>query len=281
MRLGVVLTGTGVYGAAGAGVLAELMRRQMEPYAVCGLGTGAWPAALFAAGCDAQGLEAAAAQAQRMGKRMLRRTGGFFRGTARAVYTGAGMERLLNAQTRGKILALCPRRAVFLLHAARMERGLAFSTQTYAPGKGMMLTMQASVSFAARAAMSLPPYLAPLEWMGSPVLPVHSMRFAARQLFCMGAQRVLIVKVRSSVRKSPDALEMTAACAAGWRDETEILPGTASLIITMPEQRTPLSYGEITACMDAGKKTAERELDHLLECMGMAFCKVLPFRRDG
>ena len=34
VRLGVVLTGVGVHGAAGVGVLEALRERQMEPFAV-------------------------------------------------------------------------------------------------------------------------------------------------------------------------------------------------------------------------------------------------------
>jgi len=48
MRLGVVLTGTGAHAAACAGLLRALEERGIEPYCVCGMGGGAWPAALWA-----------------------------------------------------------------------------------------------------------------------------------------------------------------------------------------------------------------------------------------
>ena len=63
VQLGVVLTGTGVHGAAGIGVLEELAARQTEPFAVCGMGSGAWLAALWASGRETARLREAAAQA--------------------------------------------------------------------------------------------------------------------------------------------------------------------------------------------------------------------------
>ena len=72
MQLGVVLTGTGVHGAAVVGVLEELAARQTEPFAVCGMGSGAWLAALWASGRETARLREAAAQAAGMGRRLLR-----------------------------------------------------------------------------------------------------------------------------------------------------------------------------------------------------------------
>ena len=72
MRLGVVLTGAGACAAASAGALTWLLDAGVSPCAVCGMQAAAWPAALYLAGYDAGRLRGAAAQAARMGRRLLR-----------------------------------------------------------------------------------------------------------------------------------------------------------------------------------------------------------------
>lgn len=276
MRLGVVLTGTGVHGAAGAGVLVELWRRQIEPYAVCGIGSGAWPAALFAVGCDAAHMEMAAMQAQRMGWRMLRKARGGVTERGAALYKADGMQRLLQAQTGGRILALCPRKALFPVRSLR-SGCVVFASPGCAPGQGIAPVTQASAAFAVRAAMGLPPFLEPLEWMGSQLLPMQDAGAAARILLSAGAQRVLIADVRSSPRAKPEPLLLTAASAQPLHDAA--VPGTVRLTVHLPEQTGALSFAQIRSCMELGRRTAEKELDQLLEYMGMASCRVLPFRR--
>ena len=279
MRLGVVLMGAGVGAAAGAGVLAELLGRHMEAYAVCGLGAGAWPAALYAAGYGEEGLQQAALQVQHMGMRMLSRgkkAGALFHG-AQAIFEGHGLQRLLNAQTGARMLALCQRKAIFPVVMARSGRILVFSTQAYSAENNAMLTLQATAAFAARACMGMPPFLKPAEWMASPLLPLEDTQAAASQLFALGAQRVLIVEPVLSPHAGMDALNL-AVCAAS-RGNGKAQEGTAHLMIPLPEEATALSFSSVCACMEAGKKTAERELDHLLSCMGMATCRILPFQR--
>lgn len=274
MRLGVVITGTGVYGAAGAGVLCELWRREMEPYAVCALGSGAWPAALFASGLGSAQMEDACIQAQRMGKRLLRRQR--FGGRRMALYHPRGMQHLLQAQTGGRILALCPRRAIFPLMSQRAGL-VTFASASCVPGDGFMPVTQVSAAFAARAAMGLPPFLSPVSHMGSLLLPACDTTVAAKLLFSAGAQRVLIAVPRPSVQADADALLLASACIQ--REQTTKLPGTATLSVQMPQGISSLSFGEITTCMELGKRAALRELDALLSGMGMAYCRVLPFRR--
>ena len=58
MRLGIVMTGTGAFGAANAGVLRLIGERGIEVFSVCGMQDGAWTAALHVAGYDAQGMDA-------------------------------------------------------------------------------------------------------------------------------------------------------------------------------------------------------------------------------
>ena len=277
MRLGVVLTGTGVYGAAGAGVLLELWRRKLEPYAVCGLGSGAWPAALYAAGCNAAQMEMAAMQAQRMGKRLLGRARGGIAGRKAALYTADGMQRLLQAQTGGRILALCPRSAIFPLRSQRMGN-LVFASGGWMPGEGTAPIAQASAAFAARAAMGRPPFLEPLTWMGTGLIPGQSAKEAAGLLISGGAQRVLIVETQISPQAGLDPLWLAAACAQPCTDAE--IPGAVRLTVQMPPHIGTLSVGHIVSCMELGRHAARQELDHLMDCMGMAYCRVLPFKRS-
>ena len=276
MRLGVVLTGTGVYGAAGVGLLTALWQRNMEPYAVCGIGSGAWPAALYAAGCNAAQMELACVQAQRMGKRMLRkaRSGLFQRKTA--LYTADGMQRLLQAQTSRRLLALCPRRAIFPVRAQRTGF-IAFASPGCLPMEGLAPITQVSAAFAARASMGLPPFLEPLEWRGSRLLPMQDTGAAARLLLSAGAQRVLIVDVPGAPGGRPDPMLLAAACAEPLQESA--IPGTTHLCVHIPEHISTLSFDGIVSCMEFGKRAAVHELDHLFAYMGMAFCRVLPFRK--
>ena len=218
-----------------------------------------------------------------MGRRLVRKGAScqaLLRGKKPALYTAPGLERLLTAQTGGRILALCPRRAIFPLKAARMGHEIVFSSKSFPAQKGAMVTMQASVSFAARAAMGLPPFLQPMDWMGSPLLPTGDEAAAARHLLAMGAQRVLIVEMRASPRRVPDALDLAALCMSQPGRE-ELPQGCARLRIAAPDSAGAFSLEEILPCVQTGKKTAERELDLLFEHMGMAFCRILPFRRSG
>lgn len=284
MRLGVVLMGTGAHAAACAGVLAELERRQIEPYAVCGMGAGAWPAALFLAGYDAGCMQAATAQAQRMGKRMLltdnRSARSVLRGRQIALAGGARMQHLLCAQAGEKIMALCQRRGIIPLRTARTGRRVIFSTHVYPHEEGAMLTLQASLAFAARASLALPPFLPPVEWMGSPLVPETDVRFACAQLLAMGAHRVLVVSPCASVRRELDALELAGAMHFGV-PQARALPEYAALLrVPMPDDTGALSLGSLCACAQAGRRAAEGELDGIFERMGMAFCRVLPFRRS-
>lgn len=271
-----VLAGTGVYGAAGAGVLLELWRRKMEPYAVCGTGSGAWPAALYAAGCDAEQFKTAAMQAQHMGKRMLRKNSGRIAGCKASFYTSLSMQRLLQAQTGGRILALCPRRTLFPLRSQRSGIVVLAS-----PGgvweEDVATVSQASAAFAARAAMGRPPFLEPLTWMGTSLLPMNSTGEAVRLLLRAGAQRILVVEPRISPQAMPDPLWLTALAAE--KGEENVIPGAIRLVIQMPPHISTMSFGSIVNCMELGRDAAKRELDGLLECLGMAHCRVLPFKR--
>lgn len=268
--------GTGVFGAAGAGVLMELWQRQMEPYAVCALGSGAWPAALFASGCDSAQMELACRQAQRMGRRMIRKAPGGILGKKAALYTAEGVERLLQAQTRGRLLALCPRRVIFPVRSMR-GGNVVFTSRSYMAGDGRLPVTQASAAFAARAVMGMPPFLEPIQWMGTPLLPVNDDALAAKLLFASGAQRVLIVDMSSDDGYRSDGLLLASACME--KGKALDIPGTVRLAVRIPAYICSLSFDRITECMELGRKAAARELDQLLPELGMASCRVLPFRK--
>ncbi|MBQ7886391.1 MAG: hypothetical protein IJ313_05805 [Clostridia bacterium] len=279
MRLGVVMTGAGAHAAASVGVMRELERRGITPYAVCGLQSGAWPAALFAAGLSMDGMEKALHQAARAGSRMIA-PGWYERLTPSPARMpiGARLNHLLSAQTGQRILSLCPGAAVFPCRMARTGQRVLFSTRGYMLDGGEMLAMQASVGFAARAAMGLAPFLAPVQYMGSALLGETDVAFACRQLMLLGAHRVLVIEPAPSPRRVPDALDL-AACAirlaAGRTHEQE----TGVLRVTMPDAVGALSLSRLGECALAGEAAAARELDDLFNQMGMARCRVLAFRR--
>lgn len=276
------MTGAGAHGAANIGVLRELERRHLEPFAVCGMQAGAWPAALLCSGAGAQAMEAALSQAARMGAKLCEASASsraVLRGTKSALSQGQRMQQLLRAQAGERIMALCPRAGLFLCRTARSGRRVIFSTRTYVQEAGAMLSLQASVSFAARAAMAMPPFLSPMEWMGSPLLPEEDIAFACRQLMALGAHRVLVVSPQPSQRRALDALEL--ACARLKPLRLEELPEHAALLrVPMPDSAGALSLERLRPCADAGEQAAREELDRLLGQLGMAYCRVLPFRRS-
>ena len=279
MRLGVVMTGVGAHAAACVGVLRELERRAITPHAVCGLQAGAWPAALFAVGTSNQSMEKALCQAAQAGTRMIapvwhERLGG----TLACMPEGVKLNRLLDMQTGQRILSMCHGQAVFPCRMMRTGQRVIFSSRSYMPDSGAMLVMQASIGFAARAAMSLAPFLSPMQYMGSALLGETDRAFACRQLMLMGADRVLLLVPCSSPRRVPDALDLAGAAfslAAQQPFESEI----GVLRITMPETAGALSLGRLEECAAAGECAAREQLDALFERMGMAQCRVLAFRR--
>lgn len=279
MQLGVVLTGTGIFGAAGIGVLEALEERRIAPYAVCGIETGAWVAALHAVGRNAAQMREAAEQVRKLRGQLLRPQASgraLLKGKRLSLLSDKTLEHLLIAQTGGRILALCPQRVIFPFRSSQMELVLASQVQA---AHGMAITtMQATASFAARAAMALPPFLSPVEWIGSPLMPERDVARAANLLLTVGAHRVLVVRAVSSARHVPDALELTAF---SQRRDSSLGQGAAELRLTMPDELCALSLEQIEQGIDRGKKMAERELDRIFEQMGMASCRILPFRRDG
>lgn len=277
MRLGVVMTGTGAHAAACVGVMRELSRRGIAPYAVCGMGMGAWPAALCAVGLGAEDMEKALHQAAGMGRKMVAPTA-YERLWRKAMPTGARLNHLLSVQTGQRVLSLCPGAALFPCRMARNGQRVLFSTRAFMQEASAMLAMQASVGFAARACLAAPPFLAPVQFMGSPLLGETDAAFCARQLLLLGAQRVLIIVPFPSPRRMPDALDLTGT-ALRLAGEQPLGEETGVLRIVMPESAGALSLEQLETCSEAGRCAAEQELDSVFDQMGMAFCRVLPFRR--
>lgn len=274
MHLGVVMMGLGAHAAVCAGVMEALEARQIVPYAVCGMQAGAWPAAVFLAGRASQ--REALEQAARAGKKLLlpdSQARRLFQGKP-ALCTGRRIERLLNAQTGHRMLGACERQGVFLCRMARGGQRVVFSTANRLEDEGEIVTMQASVGYAARAAMAMPPFLAPMDWLGMPLLPIADVKTACTCLKRMGAHRVLVIAPQPSSRRCLDALElMNVMQNANFQQDIGVL----RISVT----KNALDLNSIVACAEEGRRTAEAGLDRVLEQMGMAFCRVLPFRRTS
>lgn len=279
MRLGVVLTGIGACAAASAGALTWLLDAGVAPYAVCGMQAAAWPAALYLVGYDADRLRGAAVQAARAGRRLLtvdasaRDVLGMKKS---AICRGRRLEKLLAAQTGERALGLCERQGVFLCRAARSGHVVAFCTQSVTQD-GAIVTLQASTAFAARAALSRPPFVSPMEWMGSPLLPMDDVPLACRLLQTMGAQRVLVVAPQTALRHQPDALEQASGffvpCAREMGENVGVFR------IPLPEKFGALSLSDLLLGADAGREAAAQGMEAALMRLGMPLCRVLPFRR--
>ncbi|MBR4039146.1 MAG: hypothetical protein IKJ11_03500 [Clostridia bacterium] len=279
MRLGVVMTGMGAHAAACVGVLRELERRAVTPHAVCGLRAGAWPAALFAAGMSVQSMEKALHQAAKAGPRLIAPVWyECLRAMPMRVPAGMRLNRLLDMQTGRRILSMCHGEAMFPCRMMRTGQRVVFSTRSYMPDGGATLVMQASVGFAARAAMGLAPFLLPMQYMGSALLGEADTAFACRQLMLMGADRVLLIEPCPSPRRMPDALDMAGA-ALSFAAQQPPVPETGVLRIVMPDDAGALSLGRLEECAAAGECAAREQLDAIFERMGMAHCRVLAFRR--
>lgn len=281
MRLGIVMTGAGALGWAGAGVLTELGRRGIEPFAVCGMGGGAWPAALYMAGRSAEEICAAMAQAACMGRRMLKSAGGAGALLAQKrteMIDSCRLEHLLISQASPRMLCLCPRPGIMLCRTVPYGRKVIFSTRPFEKEGQALLSMQPSVSFAARAAMTAAPFLKPVEWMGTQVLAEYDAGYACRQLLLMGAQRVLAVQPVLSSRRKCDALDLAAAACGAF--EQPALPEQAALLrINMPPEAGALSADRLALIAGTAQWAAHDALDSVMEEMGMAYCRVLPFAR--
>ncbi|MBR3795838.1 MAG: hypothetical protein IKK34_07395 [Clostridia bacterium] len=282
MRLGIVMMGTGVHAAAAIGVLDALFAREIEPHAVCGLLGGAWPAALYASGMGQEDMHAALVQAGSLGRGLFAHGASarmLARGRERAIFDAKRIERLLVLQSGQRMLSLCPRAAVFPCRTLRSGYPIVFSTRAYRQESGLMLSMQVSLSFAARAALAPPPLLPAMRWMGYDILPLADEALACRQLLAMGAQRVLIIAPQLSPRTEPDALDLAAAGMSRGTD-AQAPPHAAVLRVQMEDGITALAAEKLPACAQCGRRAAERELDGCLSRMGMAYCRVLPFRRE-
>lgn len=276
MHLGVVMMGAGAHAAASVGVMRELERRGIAPYAVCGVHSGAWPAALYAAGLSLMSMEKALHQAAKAGSRMIAPMW-YERFSGNSMPCGVRLNHLLSAQTGQRILSLCPGTALFPCRMNRTGQRVIFSTRVYMQDAEAMLATQASVSFAARAAMGFAPFLAPVEYMGSPLMSDMDLGFACRQLMLLGAHRVLLIQPSPSPRRIMDALDL-ASGALGLAAQSTYEQETGVLHVPMPDTAGALSLAALEDCARAGETAAAQSLDAVLDRLGMARCRILAFR---
>ena len=274
-----VMMGMGAHAAASVGVMKELQRRGIEPYAVCALGAGAWPAALYAVGYNVSDMEKALHQAARLGRRMIAPVWYEYLNRMRPVMTdGVRLNRLLNSQTGQRVLSLCPGAVLFPCRMARNGQRVIFSTRAFWQENSAMLAMQATAGFAARACMAISPFLSPMQYMGSMLLGETDVSFACRQLLALGAHRVLVVSPYPSPQSVPDPLDL-AGVPLRLAGEQPLEKECAVLRVIMPQGVGALAFEKMESCAQAGENAACQELDALLRGMGMAYCRVLPFRR--
>lgn len=282
MRLGVVMMGMGAHAAAHAGVLRALFERGIVPHSVCGLQGGAWSAALYAMGFGEQEMQEAVLYLAKIGPRLLPPASSvraLLGGRAQALFDGRRIERLLLMQTGHQVLSLCMRPAIFPCRMIRTGQRVVFATRSFEPEGGAILAMQATVSFAVRAALAAPPILSPMEFMGSALLGESDAAFAGRQLLSMGADHVLIVRPKLSSRKKPDVLDLAGA-ALGQDDGAWRQMRMGLLEMEMPDTAGAMDFSRMALCNEAGYHAAKVKLDGVLEQMGMAVCRVLPFSRS-
>ena len=277
LQLGVVMTGHGAYAAACVGVLREMERRGIQLGAVCGMHAGAWPAALFASGMSLQEMEKALHQAASMGRRMIaprwyERYGPVY------MSEGARVNRLLAVQTGHQVLSLSPGAAIFPMRMLRTGQRVVFSTRGFMTEGDAMLSIQAGLGFAARAAMGAAPFLSPVQYLGSALASDTDLAFACRQLMRLGMQRVLVIRPCACARRIPDALDLAAGALDLAAQQT--LDGeTGMLKITMPEHVGALSLNMLAQCARAGEEAAAQQMDQILDRLGMARCRVLAFKK--
>lgn len=274
------MLGTGAYAAANAGVLRVLSERAIEPYAVCGMQDGAWMAALHIGGCDAAQIDHAIAVMAHGEGRIFRSghsSGALLSGKAASLCDGKAIERLLKIQSGERILGVCDHRGIFPCRIAANGRRVVFTTRTYASGGECELTQHATLGFAARAAMACPPFLSPLPWLGSCLLPEEDSAWAAEQLLRMGADRVLIVEPRAAMGRDMDALELATA-RRRWSAGDVGKLAAAVIRIPMPVTVGALDYSSMPQLAQIGYETASVQMDAVLQGLGMTQCRILPFR---
>ncbi|MBQ7786022.1 MAG: hypothetical protein IJ381_07750 [Clostridia bacterium] len=281
MRLGIVMTGSGALAAAGVGVLQVLEDRGITPYAVCGLEAGAWPAALYISGRDVRSIRAAMLQAACVGRRFFSGAAGagaLLRKKRRGMIRARKIERLLVAQAGQRMMCICPKPGMLMCRTLLTGRHVIFTSRAFEHDAASLVSMQASVSFASRAALTLPPFLEPVQWMGTPLVADTETGFACTQLTAMGAQRVMVIRPEISAQHVPDVLDLSCM-TFGIKEKQALPPNAISLNLPMPPQTGALSVDQIAQIMRFGEEGARQQMDIVMARLGMAYCRVLPFTR--
>jgi hypothetical protein len=264
MRLGVLVAGEGV-GALGAiGVLRALERKGVRAHAVCGVGAGAYMAALWACGMSAQEMAEKAGEAAALGARLADRDplAGLSR-RAGALYRGKNAARLIFRQTQGRALQACTRPAAFLCMAIPARRTLVFSP-VQGESADSVWTDHAPVWFAARAALGGPPLLRPASFIGVPICAHPDLRECVRVLHALDAS--VIAAVYPVYARGIPATPADVPAWEGTLCVRRALYGIRQIPIELPDYVRPLGWEEIPACLRAGERAgAQADIRHWAE----------------
>lgn len=274
MRLGVLLAGEGVGAMGTIGVLRALAHKGIGVHAVCGMGSGAYPAALWACGYSAEAMEERARALAAKGKRLLDWDGtGVLTGHGDALIQGRRVARLLLEHTQGLALRDCGQRVAFVCMAVPSRRTVVFSPNVQ-PQDQAVWTDHAPIWFAARAALGAPPLLRAANFIGIPLCAHPDVREGVRALYRLGATHVAAVYPNyvRSVPKTPFDLSAWEASVALER----ALVHVNRIRVDLPEYIAPLGFAEIPDCIHAGERAGETaECGDFTEGAG----KVLTLRR--
>lgn len=273
VRLGVLMAGDGVGALGAVGVMRALAQKDIAVHAVCGMGAGAYPAALWACAMDAQQTDACLDVVCTRGARLLDYDRlSLLRGCGVAATKGTRIARLLLEQTRGLSLSACERRVAFLCMAIPARRTVAFSPES-PPGTELIWTHHAPVWFAARAALGAPPLVRPASFVGVPVCAHPDAREGIHALYALGATHIAAVYpvyARAAPRQLSDLTY--------WENALHIeraLRGVRCIRIMLPEYIQPLTFAAIHDCVRAGKRASDAISLQAWEADGG---RIVPFR---
>ena len=232
-------------------------------------------------GMDDSEMENALSHVMRGYKKMLRSrcaSSDLLMGRKSALLSGSAAVRLLGERGMERLLGLCERRGLFICRSASSGRRVIFSSRPYVQGTDAALTLQATVSFACSAALATPPFLTPMTWLASSIIPEENPAYAAEQLLRMGADRVLVVEPRACACHKMDALELSDA-RSRWMLDGPMPEGVGILRLMMPEDIGALTFCRMQRIAQIGYSAAQDQLDGALGALGMAMCRVIPFRQ--
>lgn len=274
VRLGILMMGEGVGALCVLGVMRALEEHGLSPYCVCGMSMGAYPAALWSAGMDTKQAEEAALHAATLGKKLLDKDWKAYAGLRTSgLIRGKKIARLLSDQTQALSVRDCVKQVSFLCMAIPSRRSVLFSPHREEENTVGIWTHHAPIWFAARAALSEPPFIRPANFVGVPLCASEDVKAGIGALYAMGATHVLCVS-GVYTRSIPQNIYDFAA----WERNERIFSrvhGVRKLDVLLGEKISPLGFGAARQCVQAGFFTAHHaKWDDWGEGAG----KVVPFR---